>query len=705
MAVHSPTISEPVTSATESQDANEVMREIIRKKIKAFNPYRRSRMLEIKANIAYLCGHQNIQVRNGQIEPLQSPYATAVVANKIWPAVMNDIAVATKAAPKFDVVPSGTDEDDKATAKAGEKILPYLQRVNDPHLHRRSVILWYDIAGVGWRKTYWKPNAKLLGYNPLPEQEGNNPDIGPMEPLFRGEVTVEHTPNPELVFDWRQKNLHNLKWIIQHKTITLAEVKSLLGSDVADSIPEKALQTKPEESFETEIMGDFSRLSKSLVAATPKPNESDLTRLDKHIDYYEFWHVPDKNMPQGAFAVGLGDIEKSSDFVLPVNGPYPKEQYPHEEIPFTPADPVSLDGISIGSVPRISLARPLQKEYNQIRSLILDDIDGMGNSVVFVPRGANVDRKKVTNLPGNYVEYDGPFKPQREPGVQIPAALFVHLENVRKDIDEIFAFHEPSKGIMPEGGPRSAIGLQTLQEADITQLSPVIRALDEADERVAHQALCLAIANYDERLIQIVGKDNQWVLQKISPDELKGKINVIVRTGSSLPLNKTLEQDKIVNAWQLGLLGNPENPAVKQMVLKGLDLGSMDQVLQDNAKHINIAQREFLMAEKLVMQMPEIPQGASENEIEALLSQYLYIPAPNDFDEDYVHLQEHSNFLLDKYWEYMASGQPVLQALAESMRAHNNLHAQRIQAQQILLLQLQNPKLAGNGSEQKTKND
>jgi hypothetical protein len=322
---------------------------------------------------------------------------------------------------------------------------------------------------------------------------------------------------------------------------------------------------------------------------------------------------------------------------------------------------------------------------------------------MFVPRGSKLDYKKVTNGPGVYIEYDGPFKPTREAGVPLSAALFVHLETIRRDLDEIFAFHEPSKGIMPKGGPKSGIGLQTLQEADVTQMSPMIRGLDKSDERVAHQAVCIAIANYGERLVQIVGKDNQWCLEKLNPDELRGKVNVVVRTGSSLPLNKSLEQERMVGAWQMGLLGHPMDPSIRQRVLKAMDLGGIDQILQDSAKHVNFAQREFIMAEKLAFQMPEIPEGVSTDQLMQVIEQYVYVPPPNDFDDDYVHMNEHSNFLLDKYYEYMASGQVHLQALAEAMKLHNALHAQKLMEQQMMMLQMQEG--AKGGESQKAKND
>lgn len=676
----------------EQSELDDMMMRLVKRKVEAFNPFRRAQLLETTANIAYLCGIQNIGIRGGTIVPLPQTgkYFVPVIANKLLPAVTNDIAVSTKAKPTFDIIPAGTDEDDEATAKICEKILPYLQRINDPHLHRKAVVLWYDIAGIGWRKTYWNPNYKVMGRNPLPDEEGHNPDLPPMAPVFQGEVIVEHIPNNEFIYDWRIKNPRRLKWGIHHKSITVGEVRERFGDEIAAQIPQGVQREKDQgkNSFEIKIANKFAGLSQQLVSTPPDPEEGKLIENDKFVDYYEFWHVIDKNMPQGAYAVGLGDLDK---LVAAVNQPYPEEQYPHKELPFVGASPLPLSGVTMSSIPRLSQARPLQREYNDIRSKISDNIDAMGNCVLIAARGANIDFKKVDNLAANIIEVDGPYVSgiRREPGVPISAGVFLHLETIRKDIDEIFAFHEPSKGIMPAGGPRSAIGLQTLQEADATQLSPMIVGMDESDERVVYQMLSLALANYDDRLIEVVGKDNRWTLEQINANELNGKINVIVRTGSSLPLNKTLEQEKTIFAWQSGLLGNPNDPDVRVKVLKAMDLGAFDQILQDNDKHENLAKREFIEAEKLALQMPPIPEGASTVQIQQLLGQYVFVPPVNSFDDHFVHQRQHTNFILDKYYEYIGSGQVHLQILARAIIDHNNEHSQAIMQQQLMQVQMQ----------------
>ena len=104
-------------NATPEEKAfDEAMAKMIDQKIEQFGDARKSTNLMVKANVAYLSGEQNIGVVNNHIVPLPSKYNTSVIMNRILPAVTNDIAVGTKSAPTYDIIPNTTDENDKKTA-------------------------------------------------------------------------------------------------------------------------------------------------------------------------------------------------------------------------------------------------------------------------------------------------------------------------------------------------------------------------------------------------------------------------------------------------------------------------------------------------------------------------------------------------------------------------------------------------------------
>ena len=168
-----PTIPETSLDPQQLTSDEEIVKKLIEGRVDTFNTYRKARRIQILANIAYLCGEQNIMIRGHEIQPLPEKFATPSIHNVILPSVVNDVAVGTNSPARYDCIPISTSEDDKATAKVAQKMIDYIQRINGENLDREAVILWYDLDGVGWRKVYWDPFYAIVGYNPPPDQEGH----------------------------------------------------------------------------------------------------------------------------------------------------------------------------------------------------------------------------------------------------------------------------------------------------------------------------------------------------------------------------------------------------------------------------------------------------------------------------------------------------------------------------------------------------
>lgn len=649
---------------------------IMRKRIDTFNIPRRTNLLEIKANISYLIGEQNIKLLGGQILPLEKERAIESSANVILPAVQKDIAVGTTISPSFDIVPAGTDDDDKATAIIGMKIYKYLQRKIGKDLKRGEAILWYDISGVGWRKVYYDPDYAVLGVNPPPVDENNQPvnshipSIPVGDAITEGEVVIDCIPTNQLIYDFRVSDLRKLDWIIHAKRVTQQWVVDTFGLEVTNKLISKfnTAGTSCESQFEANVMGTFGSMfgpSVDQIQGQSKMSSTAHMQLDtdKQIDYYEYWAKPTKSNPTGNFAVMLGDQ-------VVAHSPYPTENYPHGELPFIAVAPMSIEG----RISRISQARPLQREYNRLRSQILENIDIMGNSVILAPRQAKLRYRTLDNGAGNVIEYDGPVgKPDRQSGVPMNSQIFLHLNETKLAIDGIFAFHEPSRGIAPRN-IESGKGLQQLESADIKHLGPIIGAFEEGDERVLYQALILATANYpDGKMINVVGTDYEWTIYETDKEQLRGKFNVMVRQNSSMPLDKDKEGQNAFLLWQSGMLGDPMDPELRLWTLDQMHVGNYEALLQKHSKHRNFAKKEFINAANNIKDI-FVPEGAPNDELAATIEQYLFIPPVNQFDDHMVHIHVHNEYLLDNYWNFRATRNPLYFDLLDRMLMHLTQH-------------------------------
>jgi hypothetical protein len=541
---------------------------LIQKRIESFSPLHRSLLTEIKCNIAYMVGQQNIQLVGDQVMPLDDERAIQTVENVILPAVQNDMAVGTSRPPLFDVVPAGTDDDDKATAIAGEKMIPFLQRKFGRGLCRDDAIVWYDISGVGWRKVYWNPDAIVEGVNPAAITDDGRwnidhlPDLPAGAPIMSGDLVIESVPTSQLIWDFRLYDLFKLPWIIHCLPVSADWVRDRYGLDVYEKLKGKFSSGPFLNNFEVGIMNAFNEFRAISSGSTEQrkvtyamSSHDDIKlQSEKHIMYCECWQIPTKSHPAGMYAEMVSDQ-------LVKHQPYPVDSYPHQELPFIPAYPVRIKGATAAGISRISQARPIQRDYNRLLSQIDENLDIMGNAVFMAPRNAKVSYRKLDNRAGNIIEYDSLGKPTREPGVPMNSQVFVLLAQKRLAIDNIFSFHAPSRGSIPKS-VESGKGILALQRTDVEHQGPVVAGFEQADERLVFQALTVAFANYDNgKLVNVVGSDYEWTLFKLDKNQLRGKFNVIVKQRSSFPPDKTQEAETAFMAWNSGLLGDPMDPS------------------------------------------------------------------------------------------------------------------------------------------------
>lgn len=664
-----------------TDDLSKSVAKIINERKSAFIEHRRQIALEIKANICYLIGKQDIGLVGGHIQELPKERQIESTANIILPAVQKDIAVATAVPPTMDIVPAGTDDDDKATAIAGQKIHNYHKRKLGHDFKRAECVLWYDIAGIGWRKTYWNPNDAVIAVNPEAVDENGQPNPAHIpelpvgEPIMEGEVAIDNVPAHLLIYDYRIGDVKKLPWIIQCDRVPASWVVDRFNQEVYNKLQNKfSTTTSKETQFEMSAMnsligtvGTGSVDQQTLVTSKMQTSSEMRLKSDEMIDYYEYWAKPTKQNPAGNLAFMLDDQ-------LVEHNPFPKDAYPHGELPYTPAAPLPIEKATNGSVPRISQARPLQREYNRLRSQIAENNDIMGNAVIMAPRQAKLRYSRLSNGAGNIIEYDGPVgKPTRETGVPMNSQIFVYMEETKRAIEDIFAFHGPSRGLAPKN-IESGKGLQQLENADIKHLGPIVSTFEQADERIIFQALTIALANYPPgKLINVVGSDYEWTTYEIDPEQLKGKLNVIVRPKSSMPLDKEQERIQIFQTWQSGLLGDPMDPELRVWVMDQMHVGNNEALLQKHSKQKNFAKKEFAVA-YANMKTINIPDGLSEEQMAMEIEKYTFVPPINAFDDHMVHIACHGEWMMDNFWELRATGNPIVFEFLRKTQEHMNLH-------------------------------
>jgi hypothetical protein len=252
-----------------------------------------------------------------------------------------------------------------------------------------------------------------------------------------------------------------------------------------------------------------------------------------------------------------------------------------------------------------------QKIFNKVVNFALDVLTLTGNPIWLVPTTSGVDPENLTNRPGLSVEYDGEKPPVRQEGTQLQPYVFQLVDKLAEWFDSISGSQDITRGVQPTG-ITAASAIANLQEAAQTRIRLKSRLLDSYLQTLGQQYLSRAlqfktapqvyritndqgatqyfkmhVEPYDKTheatgeptgekgrqvILQPIQEDGTQSLDDVRTYQMRGKFDVKVVTGSSLPFAKAekearlkwLYEDKIIDATE---------------VLKGLDYPNYQAII------------------------------------------------------------------------------------------------------------------------------
>jgi len=127
-----------------------------------------------------------------------------------------------------------------------------------------------------------------------------------------------------------------------------------------------------------------------------------------------------------------------------------------------------------------------------------------------------------------------------------------------------------------------AIGMQILQEADETRIGVVTESNENSWADVGRQVLKYMNAYYDDaRYIKESGANSEYTIQAYTKQDLRNQTDVTVVKGSTLPNSKILKRQEILNVYSQGILGDPNDPALKRRLFQTLEYGDLAGIWED----------------------------------------------------------------------------------------------------------------------------
>ena len=203
-----------------------------------------------------------------------------------------------------------------------------------------------------------------------------------------------------------------------------------------------------------------------------------------------------------------------------------------------------------------------------------------------LPICSGLGQESLNNDSGEVVEFNpvpGAPPPTAMQIPQIPSYAYKDVETLDAEFDFVSGINEISRGTLPSASIPAA-GMAFLQEQDQTRIGVQISRNEAAYAKIAQLTLKFVAKNYVlPRLLKIAGDGLGYTVKDFVGQDLKDNFDVRVIPGSTNPDSKVLRNQEIMNRFQMGLFGNPQDPKVIARVLKMTEFGDANEIWKKQA--------------------------------------------------------------------------------------------------------------------------
>lgn len=619
-------INKALTKGAGDVGVNRELRDFAHQKFDAARQLRR--IFEVKWYItrAFLKGEQYVfwNRGTGHLDRHRAidPRRVRMVDNKILHYTRKQQSKMLRLRPIAEVLPNTNELDDVDAAKLGTDLLKHMHRTLEGPRLAREIANWVCTTGNAFVVDYW--NDRIPGGEV--GLEVDSPFAWYIPALSHGPTEVQDMP-----------------WIARAKLRSIEWIKEVYNFDA-----------KPESfSADQNVMLLMKELDSTVTGLESEYMPSAVLK--------EFWIKPNKQYPKGMYFVIC-----NNKLVTKMRFPnYGSDDEPHYEYPVTHFRDIKIPGLFWGMATS-EAAIPLQKDFNRIRSSIIEWIRSMAKGKWIAPKGSGLSPTAIDNEHGEVIYFTPvrgmPPTPASIPN--LPPAVLQALEINRQSFMDLYSQHEVSQGTN-RSDLRSGQMVALLLEQDDQAHSMTYQDFEDQWAKLWKHCLLLAQKYYtNTRKLKVLGAGKIWQVKSFTGADLKGNTDVFVSTGTHLPENKIAKQSVVMERFQLGLYGNPEDPMVLSRVRRMLD----DAIPEDIYNDVKVDQ-EFAMNENRQMRagqaisitqfdnhmvhVREHERDFKTSEVQALLKTESGAQIMNVYQQ---HLQQHAGELQKQMQGMMPQG-------------------------------------------------
>jgi len=583
-------------------------------------------------------------------------WRTRMVVNRVLPTCRAMLGITVRNKPTEAAVPSYSGEMPEMAARAGTAFLHHQHR--EQRLYRKKLMarLWALNAGRSYLSCLWNPDsgktAEIVDLQEYAEWRRARDEAGergdsfeaalPMKKTMAGTIEVDVVSPFALHVDPTALSLHDARWAMMVTHIHRDDIREMFGSDAAAKVtPDSSVDYK---NYERRLLFDFGQI------AYPSEELANLVVLK------EIWERPTNHSPDGRYMVVAGGHTMKEDENI------------YRELPFVSYGCYPSPG-SFYDEALTTHIRPLQVEANKSRSSFRDIANLMGKPKWFAWRGSGLLDAAIDDQPGEIVEVDdmaASFPQRIDPPP--PPQHFVELESMAwRDMDVISGVNDAMRGHPPEG-VKSGKGLAVLQEGGMAAQSILVEDQKEGDRDLAIMQIKRAKQFYDtERLVHIVGRDNEPEVHAFSAARAELCLDVHIENAGAFPSNRIAKMEFAMEMWVQGLIVNKDGQRDPKRALDILEFGDVESLFGGS----DTADKKWAQREN---------QLATEG-------QQLEVKA---YENHYLHADEHRGHLLS------AAGRDMEPAARQHLEQHLDEHIQNIMiSENATRMQLARPPVGG----------
>ena len=197
----------------------------------------------------------------------------------------------------------------------------------------------------------------------------------------------------------------------------------------------------------------------------------------------------------------------------------------------------------------------LQTLYNQKNMQIVEAIRNTADPFTLVPITSDVDASQFTNEGSRVVYYNAAGgAPSHLSGITLPPETFADLQRVKSDMMDVAGIHSTSLGKTAKG-VNSAKHVDSLKQADSSQLQPTQQGLEWAFGMVAKTSLILMQDHYNQpRWMRMMDSTGAFIHKELKSTDLSEDPEVFIEAGSLFRNETQDRRQKVLELHAAGLL-------------------------------------------------------------------------------------------------------------------------------------------------------